>query len=113
METRFCRRRSEMRLGSRPGVGGCFHTLKIAQRALGLGDQNAERLGLVDRQIREHLAIDRNLSLAEAVKKSAVGHPVIAHSSFDALDPEGAKFALAPPPVAISVLGGLFDCLLG
>jgi hypothetical protein len=38
---------------------------------------------------------------------------VIAHGSVDALDPESAEVALLDAAVAVSVLAGLFDRLLG
>src|SRR5690606_622692 len=90
-----------------------FNGLEIGKRGLGLGDQHAERFGLGDREIAQHLAVDGNLSLAEAVDKSTIGQSVIPHGGVDTLDPEGAEIALLDATIAIGVLAGLFDGLLG
>src|SRR5262249_11276975 len=68
---------------------------------------------LADGEIGQHLAIDRDPGLAEAVDKSTVGQPERPHRGIETLDPqraEGALFALA---VAIGVLVGALDRLLG
>ena len=79
---------------------------------LGLRDQRGERCGLGDRDIGEHLAVDRDPSLAEAVDKSAVGQAVLAHRGVDALDPERAEVALLVLAVAIGVLPALSTAAL-
>src|SRR5690606_41309176 len=76
-------------------------------------NQRGESCGLGDREIGEHLAVDRDLSLAEAVDKSTIGQPVIAHRGVDALDPQGAEIALLVAPVPVGVLAGLVDGGLG
>ena len=57
-------------------MGGLLDRAEITERGLGLGDQGGERCGLGDREIGEHLAVDGNLGLAEAVDKSTGGQAV-------------------------------------
>ena len=45
----------------------------LLQRALRLGDDGAERLGLVHRDIREHLAVERDAGEVQRVDELAVG----------------------------------------
>src|ERR1043166_2723251 len=83
------------------------------ERGLGLTDDGFERRRLANGEVGQHLAIDRDPGLAEAVDKSTVGEPERSHRGIEALDPqraEGALFALA---VAIGVLVGALDRLLG
>ncbi len=94
-------------------MGRLFDAFEICQSCLGLCDQHAERFGLGDREIAQHLAVNGNLSLAEAVDKSAIGQSVVADGSVDTLDPQGAEIALLDATIAVGVLAGLFDGLLG
>src|SRR5690606_7498803 len=72
-----------------------------------------ECLRLVDREIRQHLAVDLDAGLVEAVDEAAIGQAVLADSGVDALDPERAEIALAILAVAIGILQRLLDSLLG
>src|SRR6202008_1788949 len=68
------------------------------ERRLGLLGDRLERRRLVDREIRQHLAVDHDARLGEAVDKSAVGQAERAHRGVQPLDPEcteGALLALA------------------
>ena len=94
-------------------MGRLIDAFEIRKSGLGLGNQHAECVGLGDRQIAQHLAVDSNLSLAEAVDKSAIGQPMVTDGSVDALDPEGAEIALLDATIAVGVLASLFDGLLG
>src|SRR5579885_1463243 len=85
----------------------------VRKRGAGRIDDRLERCRLAHREIGEHLAVDCDPGLAEAVDKSAIGEAVLAHGGVDALDPEGAERALAVLAVAIGVLVRLFDRLLG
>src|SRR5690606_30953558 len=101
------------RLGRNPLVRGLFELAEIAEGRFGLGDERGEGRRLGDREIGQHLAVDCHLSLAEAVDKSSVGQAVVADGGVDALDPQGAEVALLVAAVAIGVLAGLLDGLLG
>src|SRR5581483_5663439 len=79
----------------------------------GLIDQGLEGGSVLHGDIGQHLAVHGNARKREAVDKSAVGQPVLAHGGVDALDPQGTEGALAPLAVAIGVLHRLFDRLLG
>ena len=72
----------------------------------------AKSLGIVYSDIREHLAIDLNSGLGEAVDDAAIAQPVDAGRRVDTGDPQSAELALLRPPVAIGVLAGLDDRLL-
>src|SRR5690606_19607648 len=64
--------------------------LQVFKRGLRLGDQRGESLRLVDRHVGQHLAVDLDAGLVEAVDEAAVGEAVLAHRCVDALDPQGA-----------------------
>ena len=83
------------------------------QRGLGLPGQRLEGLRLGDGKIGENFAVDLDAGVLEAVDKSAVGQAVLAGGGIDALNPEGAKIALARAAVAIGVLQPLLDPLDG
>ena len=93
--------------GPRPGMTLC------RQRGLGLLDDRLEGGRLADREVGQHLAVDRDPGLVEAVDESAVGEAEAAHRRVEALDPQGAERALAPLAVAERVLVRLLDRLLG
>src|SRR6267142_4729423 len=83
------------------------------QCGLGLLGDCLERRRLGDGEIRQHLAVDRDARLREAVDKDAVGHAERAHRGIDALDPERAESALLALAVAEGILPGLLDRSLG
>src|ERR1700722_8561673 len=83
------------------------------QRGLGLFGDRLERRRLVDREIRQNLAVDRDARLGETVDKDAVGHAERTHGGIEALDPQRAEGALLALAVAERVLPGLFDGGLG
>src|SRR3981081_3680048 len=60
------------------------------QRGLGLFSDRLERRRLVDGEIRQHLAVDRDARLGKAVDKDAVGHAERTHRGIEALDPHSA-----------------------
>ena len=86
---------------------------RLRQRGLGLLDDRLERRRLVDREIGQHLAVDRDPGLGEPVDKPAVGEAERTHRGVEALDPQRAEGALAPLAVAEGVLVGLLHRLLG
>src|SRR3981189_2793373 len=83
------------------------------QCGLGLFSDRLERRRLVDREIRQHLAVHRDARLRKAVDKDAVGHAERTHRGVEALDPQRTEGALLALAVAESVLPGLFDRGLG
>src|ERR1700729_3806906 len=83
------------------------------QRGLGLFGDRVERRRLVDGEIRQHLAVDRDARLGKAVDKPAVGHSERPHGGIEALDPQRAEGALLALAVAEGVLPGLLDSGLG
>src|SRR3977135_1234685 len=83
------------------------------QRGLGLFSDRLERRRLVDGEIRQHLAVDRDARLGKAVDKDAVGHAERTHGGIEALNPQRAEGALLALAVAKGILPGLFDRGLG
>src|ERR1700694_1855699 len=83
------------------------------QRGLGLFSDRLERRRLVDGEIRQHLAVDRDARPGKAVDKDAVGHAERTHRRVQALNPERAKRALLALAVAEGVLRGLLHRGLG
>src|ERR1700724_4577695 len=83
------------------------------QRRLGLFGDRLERRRLVDGEIRQHLAVDRDAGLGQAVDKHAVGHAERAHRGVEALNPQRTERALLALAVAEGVLPGLLDRGLG
>src|ERR1700749_1605959 len=88
------------------GRSGC-------ERALGLLDDRLERGRLVDREIRQNLAVDGDTRLRQTVDKAAVSQLERTHRGVQALDPERAEGALLALAVAERILAGLVDGGLG
>src|SRR5882757_7198475 len=80
---------------------------------LGLLDNGRKRRRLVDRQIRQHLAVHLHAGLVESADEAAVVEAERAHRRIKALDPERPERALAALAVAKGVLVGLLHRLLG
>src|SRR5690349_5550158 len=83
------------------------------ERRLGLFGDGLERCRFVDREIRQHLAVDGDAGLREAVDKSAVGQAERTDRGVEALNPEGTERTLLALAIAEGVLAGLLDRLLG
>src|SRR5579859_3201326 len=83
------------------------------ERCLGLFGDRLERGGLVDREIGEHLAVDGDAGLRQAVDKHAVGHAERADGGVETLNPQRAEGALLALAIVEGVLAGLFDRGLG
>src|SRR6266545_4631892 len=79
----------------------------------GLVDERLEAGRVLDGEVGQDLAVDGDARERKAVDKSAVGEPVLAHRGVDALDPKPAECALLALAVAVAVLQGLLDGLLG
>src|SRR5665213_2192753 len=90
-----------------PKPSGCSET------DLGALGDDAEGISVIHRQIRQQLAIDLQTRLVQSGDQTAVRQAVNARRGIDARDPERAKVALLGAPVAIRILAGLDDRLLG
>src|SRR5665648_13250 len=76
-------------------------------------DEALEGLRLVHGHIGQHLAVELDPGLFQAVDQLAVSRAIGPRGGVDALDPQGAEGALPHLAVAIGVLAGLVDGLLG
>src|SRR5690242_19700702 len=83
------------------------------ERSLGLLGNRLKHRRLVDREIRQHLAVDHDARFGKAVNKSAIGEAERAHRGVQPLDLQRAEGALLALAIAEGVLPGLFDGLLG
>src|ERR1700688_2149680 len=79
------------------------------QRGLGLFSDRLERRRLVDGEVRQHLAVDRDARFGKAVDKDAVGHAKRTQRGIEAVNPQCAEGALLALAVAEVVLRGLLD----
>src|SRR3954468_9404406 len=96
-----CRRSSGGRLGLRRKRRPC------------LGDDAAERGPLVHGDVGQDLAVQIDSGELQPVHELAVGEAFGPHRGVDALNPQGAEAALLHLAVAIGILAGLLDGLLG
>eukprot|EP00439_Symbiodinium_sp_Y106_P088484 s1_g1020.t1 len=78
-----------------------------------LVDQRLEGLRLVDGEVCQNFPVNLDASAPETVDKSAIGEPMLAARGVDPLDPERAEVPLLGLAVAVSVLTGFFDSLVG
>src|SRR5918993_218585 len=85
----------------------------LRKRSAGLGDNALEGLALVHRDVGQDLAVEIDSGELQAVHELAVGQAFLADGGIDALDPERSERALLHLAVAIGVLAGLLDGLLG
>src|SRR5690606_16892383 len=76
-------------------------------------DERRERRRVVDREVGEHTAVDRDLGGLEALDEAVVGKALGAGRGVDALDPQLAEVALARLAVAVGVHHRVGDLLLG
>src|SRR5690606_20859891 len=83
------------------------------QGALCLFGQRRKTLRVVDGDVRQHLAIQGDAGLHQAVDEAAVAHAVDAGRGVDARDPQGAELALLLLATDVGVLQRLRDRLLG
>src|SRR6185437_15255782 len=83
------------------------------ERRFRLVRDGAECGGIVHREVRQHLAVDREACLLDTADETAVGQAVRARGRIDARNPERAELALLRSAVPICVLARLDDGLLG
>src|SRR5690606_23096502 len=72
-----------------------------------------ERGGVVDRQLRQNLAVNLHLGGLQALDESVVGHAVGASRGVDPGDPELPEVALTRPAVPVGVVERMQRLLLG
>ena len=94
-----------------PGFG--VSSAGRCQRLAGAVSKASERVGVADGDVREDLAVELHARELQAVHELRVGHVVLPRGSVDAGDPQTPEVALAVAPVAIAVLVGLEQRLLG
>src|ERR1700758_1775813 len=95
-------------------AGELSHDAKAhSQGRFCLADDGLERRRFADREIGQHLAVNRDAGFGEAGDEAAVVEAKRTNRGVEALNPQSAKAALAPLAVAIGVLVGLLDRLLG
>ena len=96
-------------------VNGLFKTVAASSGASCLSrfDEGCESRCIGDRQLGEHLAIQFDTRLVEAVNKGAVIHAVGTTGRVDADRPEPAKLALLLLAPGVRHLVGAIDCVIG
>ena len=67
---------------------------ELLQSLLGGLDQSVEAGGIVDSHFRQHLAVQLDASLLQAVHEAGVVHALSANSVVDAGDPQVAELTL-------------------
>jgi hypothetical protein len=77
-----------------------------------LSDQG-ERLGVTSGQVCQQLAVQVDASFLNAVDKLAVGHAMLTGSGIDPGDPQTTEIPFLVATIAVSVLQGLHDRLVG
>ena len=89
-----------------------FSKNELFQSSLRDLDQRGKSLGVVDGHVGEHLTVELDASLVEAIHKHGVGHTVDTSSSVDAGNPETTNLALLVATIAVLVLQRVTDLLL-
>src|SRR5829696_2066866 len=97
--------------GARERIG--FRNRLSGRGLPGFLGKTSERLWVADGDVREHLAVDLDLSQLQAVHELAVRHALLARRRVDAHDPETAEVALLVAAIAVGVGVGLDEGLLG
>src|SRR5437588_1794929 len=84
-----------------------------SERLPGGGHKRAERVGIGDGQVGQHLAVEVDLGRPQAGHEAGVRHVVLPAGGVDPDDPQPAELALADPAVAVGVDTGVHDLLVG
>src|SRR5262249_51208153 len=110
-------RRATQRPRTGPPAGGRSPAVRRwrsgLERGLGLRCDLAEPLGIAHRDVRENLAVERDLSLLEAGDELVVRQPVRPGGGVDPHDPEPPERPLLVLAVAVGVRQRVVDLLLG
>jgi hypothetical protein len=77
-----------------------------------LNNRGKRRL-VAHREICEHLTVETDMGVMETSDKATVGHSMLTHGRVDPRDPEPAEHTLTISTIAIGVLAGAHDRLLG
>jgi hypothetical protein len=104
---------STQRRSGRHATANTSGSRLAAEGSLRLLRQRAERGDVVDGDVREHLAVERDAGLEQAVDETAVGQAELARARVDADDPQTAEIALLLLAADVGVLVRLGDGLLG
>src|SRR6516165_1893716 len=72
-----------------------------------------KRLGLADRDVGQHLAVEIEPGELYAVHELRISEAVLARAGIDPLDPQRTKVALAVTPVAVGIAQRLLDLFDG
>src|SRR5690554_2509421 len=96
-----------------PGGARNAATYLRCERALRLLGQRGKPVGVVHGDVRQHLAVQGDAGLHQAVHEAAVAQAVDAGRGVDAGDPQRAEIALLLLAVDVGVLLGLDDGLVG
>src|SRR3546814_13713127 len=83
------------------------------QRSLRLGDDGAERLALVHRDVGQNLALQFHPGQLQAVPELRIGQALGADAGVDALDPQAADGPLLDLALATGLLAAPFVALPG
>src|SRR5688572_24684607 len=98
----------------RPGVASTQESFNLRrERALRLLCQRRKTRRVVHGDVRQHLAVEGDAGLQQAVHETAVAHAIDAGSRIDAGDPQRTEIALLLLATDVGVLQGLRDRLLG
>src|SRR5687767_2289110 len=102
----------------RAPLRGARESSKVRVRLSGRGlpgflGKTSERLGVADGDVREHLAVELDAGLLEAVHELAVAHALLAGGGVDADDPQPPEVTLLVAAVAVRVRIRLEQGLLG
>src|SRR5579872_1780867 len=90
-------------LTAHSGCNGGFHLLNDRSKS-----------SLVEHShVGQHLAVEFDRSLFQAVDEHAVRHVVLAHRRVDTRDPQRAERTLLVAAIALGILPGAHDRLLG
>ena len=75
--------------------------------------ERAERVPVTNGEVGEHLAVDLDLGCLQPGDEPGVGDVVLTARGVDAHDPELAELTLARTTVAVRVVAGVHDLLVG
>src|SRR3954454_23628955 len=98
---------------SRTARGTCSGCLELGGGSLpGEFHESAKAIGVVDRDVGEHLAVHVDLGLLEAVDQLRVAHALLSGGGVDPGDPQPPEVPLAIAPVTVRIGIRAHDLLL-
>lgn len=87
--------------------------LELLCALFGLVDNSLERLGMVDSEVGEDLAVDLDVLLVDEADELAVGYALHACGSVDTLNPQCTECTLLVTTITISVCKTFLPSILG